>query len=73
MGQEIEKLKQWDLPQKKGIKVQISEKVEAEFIYMDGMYAQWLVDGKIQIGNYETIYRLGDKYAISEALLIYVK
>lgn len=44
-------MKQWEL--KNNSKVELPNGQIAVFVKMDGMYAQWRLDGKLKIGNYE--------------------
>lgn len=43
--------KQWELPNNS--KVILSGGEEITFRRMDGMYAQWIQDGELKIGNFE--------------------
>lgn len=43
-------LKQWELPFNS--QVVLPDDTEAVFLYMDGMYAKWMQDGKKVTGNF---------------------
>lgn len=55
-------LKQHELPQ--GCTCVLPDNSEAKFIKMDGMYAQWSVEGESKIKNYPLFIREGNKYKV---------
>ena len=55
-------LKQWELPNKS--KVILRDGQEVTYLKMDGMYAQWNVNGQLKTGNFKEFKKEGDKYIV---------
>lgn len=56
-------MKQWELPNNST--VVLPDGTTAIYQQMDGMFAQWLHDGELKVGNYENIeLRDGVYYAV---------
>jgi len=55
-------LKQWELPNNS--KVELPDGTIATFLNMDGAYAHWDVDGKLQIGNFNEFIKEDGIYKV---------
>lgn len=55
-------MKQWELPNNS--KVHLPNGTTATFLYMDGMYAKWDVNGKRKTGNFEAFEATEDGYKV---------
>jgi hypothetical protein len=57
-------MKQWELPNNSLVQLPGGKKVT--FLKMDGMYAQWDVDGKVKIGNFAAFEKTDFGYKVVE-------
>ncbi len=54
--------KQWEIPNNS--RVVLKDGTEATYLKMDGMYAQWDVNGDMKIGNFDKLEEVGNHYKV---------
>ncbi len=53
---------QWEIPNNS--RVVFKDGTEATYLKMDGMYAQWDVNGNEYIGNFDKLEKVGNHYKV---------